>query len=92
MSLVFYHFRGHILECAAKGVSLLVEFLLDAPPEIANLQHVFISHQKVLRLEVSMNKAVFVQKVDSSNGLNKKVKSLVFGQQTMLVPIPNYVE
>ena len=39
-----------------------------------------------------MNKAVFVQKVDSSNGLNKKVKSLVFGQQTMLVPIPNYVE
>ncbi len=92
MGLVFNHFRRHVLERAAKGVSLLIEFLLDAPSEVADLEHVFIAHQKVLRLEVSVNKAVFVQKVDTSNSLHKKVESLVFGQQALLVSIPYDVE
>jgi hypothetical protein len=58
---------------------LFVKLLLNAPSEVADLEHVFFSHQKILRFEVSVNKSVLVQKVDSSNCLNKEVKGFVFG-------------
>jgi len=92
VSLVFNHFRGHVLQSAAKGVALLVEFLLDTPSEIANLQYVLFTHQEVFRLEISVDKAVFVEKVDSSDSLNKKVECFVLCQQTLLVSISNDVE
>jgi hypothetical protein len=53
--LVFDHFRSHVLQCSAESVALFVKLLLNAPSEVANLEHVFFSHQKILRFEVSVN-------------------------------------
>ena len=82
---IINHFRRHILQCTAKSISLtfihlaivriLRKIALTRPPKVAYFQHVVLIHQQILRLQIPVDKAIFVQKVDTCARLNEKVKS-----------------
>lgn len=87
MCLLGYHFRGHIFQSPAESVPLLAIFfrLLNTPPKITNFQYITFPHQQIFRFEVSVDKSMFVQKVNARNCLDKKVKSLILTQRFLPV-------
>ena len=80
MSLVLNHFRSHVFKRAAEGISLLVCVGLHAPAEITNLDDVALLNEYVLRFDVSVNEALFVQVIYTRANLNEKVEGCVLAQ------------
>ena len=87
--LIRDHFRSHVLKSAAKSVPLGVDLLFHAPSEVANFQHVFVAHKQVFGFEISMDEAVYVQKVNACNSLDEEVKGLVLCELTHPLSVAN---
>ena len=87
MRLRHDHFRSHVLERTAermpRRVVTLLCFLghsavvLHAPAKVAYLQSIFVADKQILRLDVPMDEAVFVEKVDPGDRLDKIVECFV---------------
>jgi hypothetical protein len=65
MIFILDHFWSHVLKSTAKSISLLHVVRLNAPTKIANLDYVSVFYQYVLRFDISMNQALFVQIVNT---------------------------
>ena len=85
--LVCDHLWGHILESATKSVPLFlfkrvrpirISSSFNTPSEIANLKNIVLGNQQVFGFQIAMNESMFVQKVNASNALNKKIKCFCF--------------
>lgn len=90
--LVGNHFGGHVFESAAEGVSLRVDFFLYAPAKVTDFQTVFLTNQQILRFQITMDKAVDVEKVDTSNSLNKEKEGFILCELTHLLAVADDVK
>jgi hypothetical protein len=57
---------------------------LNTPSKIANFNDVSILDQNVFRLDVSMDKSLFVHVVDAGADLNEEVESSILTQELFL--------
>jgi len=71
---ILYHLWSHVLEGTAKSVTLLHVIRLHTPTKITNFDDVAIFDQYVLWLDISMNKPLLMQVVNTRADLNEKVK------------------
>ena len=88
------HFWRHILQCATESVSLafvhlsicvLFHLTFASPAEVTNFEQVILVDQKILRLQISMNKTVLVQEINSGHRLNEKVESRLLCETTLFL-------
>ena len=78
MLSILNHFRSHVLKGTAKSGSSLTITAFDTPAKVTDLENIVIRNKQVFRLDISMNKTVFMKKVDPCASLNKKVESFIF--------------
>ena len=84
MGLVFDHFWGHVLKGAAEGISWLGNFGLHTPAEVADFDDVALLDEDILRLDVTMDKTLFVHVVDAGADLDEEVESHVLVEMLLL--------
>ena len=54
--------------------------MLHAPAKVAYLQGVLVSYEQVLRLDISVDKPIFMKEIYSSYCLNEKVEGFVLSK------------
>ena len=59
--------------------------MLDAPAEVTNFEDILVSNKQVFRLEIPVNKAVFVKEVNPGHSLNEEIKCLILRKPARLV-------
>jgi len=91
---VIYHFWSHVFESSAKSVPLPLElltvliginFTFTCPAEVAYFENVVFINQEILRLKISVNETVLVQKVYASDCLNEEVKGCLFTEAALFL-------
>ena len=80
MSFVLNHLRGHILQCSTESSSLLAVITLYAPSKVTNFDDVSFFYKDVFRLNISMNKTLFVHIINTRAYLDEKVESCILTQ------------
>jgi len=83
MRLILNHLRRHILEGAAKRISLLAVIRLYAPTKITNFDDVAFLDENVFWFDISVNQPLFVHEVDAGTDLDEEVKCCVFAQELL---------
>lgn len=87
------HLGSHVLECATVGQALalvcvpgIVELnlVVNGPAKITELDHVVVVDEQVFGLQISVDEAVLMQKVDASDRLDEVPEGLFFDEALAL--------
>ncbi len=78
------HLGSHVLKSATECIPLLKIVVLYTPPKVTDLQHVIIVNKKILWLNVSVNEAILMKKVNASTSLDEEVEGLIFRESLLL--------
>lgn len=74
------HFRGHVLKSSAKSISLLHMIRLYTPTEITDFDDISILDENIFWFDISMDKTLLVQVVNTGAYLNEEIKCSIFTQ------------
>ena len=77
---MFEHLRGHVFEGPAEGTAGLIRAGVDTPTEVTQFQDVLRIHKEVLRFQVSVDEAIFVQEMHTRTSLDEIVEGFCLRQ------------